>query len=102
MSRSRIQLSGHYRKPFCNLVQSMPLANSGSTQGLCNKPRQHYQPCVGAPGDAREIFGLIQRVVRAAMCAAGTVNLTLLLDFSCVQVRSGPRIFNGLEPPGNS
>jgi hypothetical protein len=26
--------------------------------------------CVDAPDDARRIFGLIQRVVRAAMCAA--------------------------------
>jgi hypothetical protein len=34
--------------------------------------------------------------------AIGTVNLALLLALSGVWVRSDPRIFNGLDPPGNS
>jgi hypothetical protein len=44
--------------------------NAGLGQDLLPNIRRHYQPCVDAPGGARRIFGLIQRVVRAAMCAA--------------------------------
>jgi hypothetical protein len=43
--------------------------SNGRKHQPLSEPR-HYQPCVDAPSDAREIFGLIQRVVRAAMCAA--------------------------------
>jgi hypothetical protein len=43
------------------------------TQDLFLIVRRHYQPRVDAPGDARRIFGLIRRVVRAAMCAVRDV-----------------------------
>src|SRR3712207_1735173 len=52
--------------------------------------------CVDAPGNARRIFGLVQRVVRADMCAAS--NAALHMPRARMGVRgSGPNQIYALE-----
>jgi hypothetical protein len=42
------------------------------------------------------------RVAGRSWMAEGTVNLMLLHVLSSVSARSGPRVFNGLDPSGES